>query len=211
MGHFVLLMLMKITKRFLIAYYSCWFYVITLFLCTGLFFLIGAKVAYAYYEPVADIVVLNSSEFTAIVIDKPLYNKDNIIVLGSENKAPDIPVKIRNYVYSYRGARIDKNYLKLLWESCNYDEETLKKVIAVSVIETGMGRDTKKSSNFWGYFKGSRDYDPSREEMAMVICRAFNGTYRSIIESRSSQDKYVGSIDAEQWRRDLVFVYNKMK
>jgi len=54
---------------------------------------------------------------------------------------------IYEYASEYRGSRLDEGYISTLSAECN-DLEALRLVVAVSVAESGMGRDTKKNSNF---------------------------------------------------------------
>lgn len=107
------------------------------------------------------------------------------------------------FVKSYPGSRIDDNYLNVLRGTCK-DEELLKRVIAMSVSESAMGRDLPhRNSNYWGWFKlGDRNYDPSREQMAQDICNGVRKYYYNMTPERIS--KYTGGDRSSNWGR----IYN---
>lgn len=102
------------------------------------------------------------------------------------------------FVKSYRGSRIDDSYLKILRGACK-DEELLKRVVAMSVSESGMGRDLPhRQSNFWGWFKsGDRNYDPSREQMAQDICNGVRKYYYDMTPERVA--RYTGGDRSSNW------------
>ena len=58
-------------------------------------------------------------------------------------------VAVKEFTQSYRGSRIDDKYFNLLDKYCS--DEALRTVVAISVAETGMGRDVKRQSNFYGW------------------------------------------------------------
>lgn len=115
---------------------------------------------------------------------------------------------IRDYIKSY-GGRIDDNYLAILREYC--DEETLRVVVAISVAETSMGKNTDKQANFWGYFyKGNRGYDPDRREMAEVICRGISKVYMNIGVDRRITEIYTGGDRVNTWIGNFTIAFNEM-
>jgi len=117
---------------------------------------------------------------------------------------------IESFTQSYRGSRIDAGYLALLKENCS--EETLRVVVAMSVSETGMGRDVKRQSNFWGWFAGgNRNYDPSREVMAKVICNGIEKSYKGIGTNDALIKKYTGNSSPKTWKANFTWAYNQME
>ncbi len=119
------------------------------------------------------------------------------------------PVKVQ-FTDIYRGSRIDNEYYSLLKENCT-TEEGLKLVIAISVAESGMGRDLPhRHSNFWGWFKnGDRNYDPSREEMAEVICKGIESYYMGVNTNYDMAMRYVG-YDPSSWLNRVNWALGQM-
>jgi len=111
---------------------------------------------------------------------------------------------------TYRGSRIDNDYYRLLKENCE-TEEVLELVIAISVAESGMGRDLPhRHSNFWGWFKGGdRNYDPSREEMAEVICKGIGNYYKGVNTNYDMASRYVG-YDPSDWLNRVNWALGQM-
>lgn len=117
---------------------------------------------------------------------------------------------VKAFTQSYRGSRIDDSYFAILESACN-DTETLKLVVAVSVAETSMGRNTSNSSNYWGYYKGgNRKYDPAKEQMAKDICGAFNGYYKDVATNKTKANRYVG-YDSTNWLKNVNWALSQMK
>lgn len=117
--------------------------------------------------------------------------------------------KVKEYIESY-GGRINDEYLASLRKYC--DEETLKLVVAISVAETGMGKATDNHSNFYGYFYGGdRSYDPSYDEMSMVICRGISKYYSDVAVNRDRAIKYVGSHNVDMWIQNVDKAISKMQ
>ena len=115
---------------------------------------------------------------------------------------------VRQYIKSY-GGKIDDGYLSLLREHCS--EDALKVVVAISVAETSMGKNTDKQSNYWGYFyKGDRQYDPSREEMARVICAGIEGHYMDVADNYNSARKYTGGDRTAVWMNNVKVALAQM-
>lgn len=140
---------------------------------------------YNYTEPVAPV--------------EPVIEQTSIALPASN--------KIVEFVHSYNGSRISDEYLGLLNKYC--DEPTLKKVIAISVAETGMGRDTKNKSNYFGWFKGGdRRYDPSQDVMAKEICEGI-GTYYSVLNMTTAK-KYTGNDRPTTWLNAVNWSLDKM-
>ena len=118
--------------------------------------------------------------------------------------------RIKDFTKSYSGSRIDDKYFALLSDACK-DDHTLKLVIAVSVAETSMGKNTRNDSNFWGFFKnGNRNYDPSQEVMAQEICNSFGKHYNDVLTNKAKANRYVG-YDSTNWMRNVSWAYNQMK
>lgn len=115
---------------------------------------------------------------------------------------------VREYIKSY-GGKIDDGYLSLLREHCS--EEAVKVVVAISVAETSMGKNTDKQSNYFGYFyKGDRQYDPGREEMAKVICLGIEGYYMDVVDNYSSAKRYTGGDRTDVWIKNVKTALSQM-
>jgi len=109
----------------------------------------------------------------------------------------------------YPGSRIDRDYLNKLELYCS--EDTLRVVIGISVAETSMGRNTNRDSNFWGYFKGgNRQYDPSREEMAKVICEGIAKSYMNIGKNNRVTSIYTGNDSPITWTKNFNWAISQM-
>jgi len=129
-------------------------------------------------------------------------------------EVPEVPGKgviddsIRQYIKSY-GGKIDDGYLSLLREYC--DGDTLKVVVAISVAETGMGKNTNKQSNYWGWhLGGDSSYDPGLSEMAQEICRGINKSYMSIGYNRAVTEAYTGGDRVETWINNYKIAFESM-
>jgi hypothetical protein len=141
-------------------------------------------------------------------LDSPLVVERNnnfckLEIPIQEPETPVIEVEPYNGVYTftqtYKGSRIDTNYYNLLKENCK-TEGGLKLVVAISVAESGMGRDLPyREANFWGYFlNNDRNFDPSREEMARVICNGIETYYMGVNNNTELARRYVGH-DPSDW------------
>lgn len=130
--------------------------------------------------------------------------------------------KVANFVGSYPGSKIDQSYLEMLAQN-SPDIDTLKRIIAASVSETGMGknayanpnspsRDAMKNANYWGYYVGGdRTYDPAREEMAAIIAKAFGpgGRYSNLNEE--SINRYTGGDRSSNWANIYNWAMSQMR
>lgn len=116
---------------------------------------------------------------------------------------------VKRFTQSYKGSRIDDKYFSLLDKYCS--DEALRVVVAISVAETGMGRDVKRQSNFYGWFKGgNRNYDPSQEVMAKEICRGVQKSYIGIGSNNAKAKKYVGYV-SNDWLYNYRWAYAQME
>ena len=116
---------------------------------------------------------------------------------------------IKRFTQSYRGSRIDDKYFALLDEYCS--DEALRTVVALSVAETGMGRDVSRQSNFFGWFKGgNRNYDPDQETMAKEICNGVEKNYLNIGNDMAKAKKYVGYV-SNDWLYNYRWAYAQME
>jgi len=116
---------------------------------------------------------------------------------------------VKRFTQSYKGSRIDDKYFALLDKYCS--DEALRVVVAISVAETGMGRDVKRQSNFYGWFKGgNRNYDPSQEVMAKEICRGVQKSYIGIGSNNAKAKKYVGYV-SNDWLYNYRWAYAQME
>jgi len=116
---------------------------------------------------------------------------------------------VKRFTQSYKGSRIDDKYFSLLDKYCS--DEALRTVIAISVAETGMGRDVSRQSNFYGWFKGgNRNYDPDQETMAKEICDGVEENYLNIGNDSAKQRKYVGYV-SNNWLYNYRWAYAQME
>ncbi len=131
-----------------------------------------------------------------------------------EEEVPEVAGKgviddsVRQYIKSY-GGKIDDGYLSLLREHCS--EEALKVVVAISVAETSMGKNTTKQSNYFGWHKGGDvNYDPGVPEMAREICEGVERSYLTIGENESLRMAYTGGDRTGTWTRNFSLAYQSM-
>jgi len=131
-----------------------------------------------------------------------------VVETGGKGLVVEQKDSVREYIKSY-GGKIDDDYLALLRKYC--DEETLKVVVAISVAESSMGKNTNKQSNYFGWFKGgNRRYDPIREEMAQEICRGVGTYYRNIGFDRNLTMRYTGGDRVETWTGNFMSAIESM-
>lgn len=142
-------------------------------------------------EEVNEVVISPSEEISEVVVEEVKQDR------------------IKEYIYNY-GGRINDEYLVSLRNYC--DEDTLRLVVAISVAETNMGKATNNKSNFYGYFYGGdRRYDPSYDEMSMVICRGISKYYSDVATNRSKAVKYTGNDHVDMWMKNVGNVLSKMQ
>lgn len=117
---------------------------------------------------------------------------------------------IYHFTQTYNGSRIDNEYYDLLKRECK-DPDLLRTVIAISVSESGMGRDLSlRYSNFWGWFKGgNRNYDPSKNQMAKDICTGIRKHYSNIGSDSRQRARYIGH-DSSTWLRNFKWAEAQM-
>jgi hypothetical protein len=131
-----------------------------------------------------------------------------VVETGGKGLVIEEKDSVKEYIKSY-GGKIDDDYLALLRKYC--DEETLKVVVAISVAESSMGKNTSKQSNYFGWFKGNnRSYDPIREEMAQEICRGIGTYYRNIGFDRNLTMRYTGGDRVETWTGNFMSAIESM-
>lgn len=142
--------------------------------------------------------------------DRVTTREDGIVeVVPAEVFMEDSTTAVKRFTKSYRGSRIDDKYFALLDKYCS--DEALRVVVAISVAETGMGRDVKRQSNFYGWFKGgNRNYDPSQEVMAKEICRGVQKSYIGIGSNNAKAKKYVGYV-SNDWLYNYRWAYAQME
>lgn len=131
-----------------------------------------------------------------------------VVETGGKGLVIEEKDSVKEYIKSY-GGKIDDDYLALLRKYC--DEETLKVVVAISVAESSMGKNTNKQSNYFGWFKeNNRSYDPIREEMAQEICRGIGTYYRNIGFDRNLTMRYTGGDRVETWTGNFMSAIESM-
>ena len=151
--------------------------------------------------------------------DRVTYKEGGVVeIVPAENfESAKVPVvegkgvvddSIRQYIKNY-GGKIDDGYLSLLREYCG--EEAVKVVVAISVAETSMGKNTDKQSNYFGWHLGGDvNYDPGVLEMAREICRGVQKSYMSIGHNRAVTEAYTGGDRVETWTRNFTIAYESM-
>lgn len=142
--------------------------------------------------------------------DKVTTKADGTVeVIPAEVFMESSTTAVKRFTQSYKGSRIDDKYFSLLDKYCS--DEALRVVVAISVAETGMGRDVKRQSNFYGWFKGgNRNYDPSQEVMAKEICRGVQKSYIGIGSNNAKAKKYVGYV-SNDWLYNYRWAYAQME
>ncbi|MDD4381746.1 MAG: hypothetical protein PHE21_00145 [Candidatus Dojkabacteria bacterium] len=116
---------------------------------------------------------------------------------------------VKRFTQSYSGSKIDDKYFTLLDKYCS--DEALRTVVAISVAETSMGRNTSRKTNFYGWFKGgNRSYDPDMETMAREICTGVQKSYIGIGTDSAKSRKYVGH-DTTNWLKNYRWAYAQME
>lgn len=139
----------------------------------------------------------------------PTSKAERIVIEEEEEPDPQLEA-IRAFTKRYRGSRIDGEYFELLEQYCSI--EGLRTVVAISVAESGMGRDTPfRHSNFWGWFaNGNRNYDPDRETMSRVICSGIERNYIGIGHDFNKAYRYVGH-NPTNWLSNFNWAYYQME
>ena len=131
-----------------------------------------------------------------------------IVVVPAEVFMESSVTAMRDFTKRY-GGKIDDTYFNLLDKYCS--DEGLRTVIALSVAESSMGKNTSNKSNWYGWFKGgNRYYDPSQEEMAKEICTGVEKNYLGIGSNNSKAIKYVGYVSTT-WLNNYRWAYNQME
>lgn len=142
------------------------------------------------------------------------YVYQDYVPKPEEEEVVEVPGKgivddsVRQYIKSY-GGKIDDGYLSLLREYCS--EDTLKVVVAISVAETSMGKNTDKQSNYFGWRKGGDiNYDPTASEMAQEICRGVQKSYMTIGYNRAVTEAYTGGDRVDIWTSNFRSAFESM-
>lgn len=137
----------------------------------------------------------------------------NVKPKAVQSKTKAIPTKegIYRFVSAYRGSRIDKKYVDILIGKCGNDIQAVSRVVGIALAETGLGRDTKKTANFYGWYpNGNRNYNPKVEEMATVMCKAVKGSYRYIGVNAKVTATYTGNDGALAWTKRYNWAMSRM-
>jgi hypothetical protein len=116
---------------------------------------------------------------------------------------------VKSFIFDVYKGRYSEEYFELLRENCS--DEGLKTVVALSVAESSMGKNTNKKSNWYGWFKGgNRNYDPDVEEMAKEICTGIEKSYLGIGTDMSKVRRYVGYV-SNTWLNNYRWAYAQME
>jgi hypothetical protein len=169
-------------------------------------------------EPAIEQIEAPVTEQEVVVEDKVEWVNGDKVTTKADGVVEVVPAEvfmessikpIKRFTQTYRGSRIDDKYFTLLDKYCS--DEVLRTVIAISVAETGMGRDVENQSNFFGWFKGGKkNYDPSQEVMAKEICEGVENSYLNIGNDNVKARKYVGH-DTTTWLRNYRWAYAQME
>ncbi len=141
------------------------------------------------------------------VVVEEVVKAEPVVYESARNTVED---SVSRFIASY-GGRIDSEYLGYLRIYCN--DETLKKVVAISVAETSMGKATNKKTNFYGWYpKGNRQFDlESKEEMSKVICTGISKYYEGVGQDNRLADRYTGGDRTSTWMKNFNWALSKMK
>ena len=132
-------------------------------------------------------------------------------VIQAEKQNSPTKKGIYRFVRAYNSSRIDKKYVDTLFAKCGNDIQAVSRVVGIALAETGLGRDTKKTTNFYGWFaNGDRNYDPKIEEMATVMCKAVKGTYRYIGVNANVTATYTGNDGVSAWTKRYNWAMARM-
>jgi hypothetical protein len=116
---------------------------------------------------------------------------------------------VKTFVFDVYKGRYSEEYFELLVDNCS--DEGLRTVVAISVAESSMGKNTNRKTNWYGWFKGgNRNYDPSQEEMAKEICTGVEKNYLGIGTDMNKVKRYVGSVSSS-WLGNYIWAYNQME
>jgi len=150
-----------------------------------------------------------------IVVQTPVIALELTEESKMDNDTPEVkqvpqiaPQDVERYITSY-GGRYSAEYLASLRQYC--DEDTLKLVVAISVAETSMGKNTDKKTNWYGYFyKGNRSYDPSVDEMSRVICNGISKYYSDVATNAVKAKRYTGGDHTSTWMGNVQSALSAM-
>ena len=133
----------------------------------------------------------------------------SIEIVPAENFMDSQVQTVRKFTQTYSSSRIDNEYFVYLDRYC--EDEALRTVVAISVAETSMGRNTSNKANFFGWFKGgNRRYDTDKETMAKEICTGVTKHYIGIGEDMGKVRKYVGH-NSSNWLKNYRWAYSQME
>lgn len=153
--------------------------------------------------PVSPVIALEQTE-VAGVDNQP---KTEVVVLVDTPQPPKNSVE--QFVANY-GGKYTPEYLASLRQYC--DEDTLKLVVAISVAETSMGKNTNRKTNWYGYFyKGNRSYDPSQDEMSRVICNGISKYYSDVDTNYEKAKRYTGGDSVSTWMGNVQKALEQMR
>jgi len=151
-----------------------------------------------------------------VVTDGEIVNGQEVVVEDGEARykvkhefKSEAEELIQTFVFDvYKGAYTEE-YLQLLVDNCS--DEGLRTVIALSVAESSMGKNTNRNTNWYGWFKGGdRNYDPDMETMAREICTGVEKNYLGIGNDMGKAVRYVGYV-SDSWLGNYRWAYNQME
>jgi len=166
-------------------------------------------------EEVVEVPKMGVDGVGNVVEDGEVVNGQEVVVEDGEarykqeyKEKSDMDSVVESFIFNvYKGA-YSYEYFELLRENCS--DEGLRTVIALSVAESSMGKNTNRNTNWYGWFKGGdRNYDPSQEEMAKEICKGIEDNYLGIGTDMSKATRYVGG-DSTNWMKNFNWAYNQM-
>ena len=116
---------------------------------------------------------------------------------------------VQNFIFNIYKGRYTQEYFDLLVANCS--DEGLRTVVALSVAESSMGKNSGRKSNWYGWFKGgNRNYDPDVKTMAKEICTGVEKSYLGIGSDMSKAKRYVGYV-SDSWLGNYRWAYNQME
>lgn len=106
--------------------------------------------------------------------------KEPVQVQPKKEATLKVDDKVLKFVTTYNGSRIDRSYLEKITVACGGNTKKVKSIVAIALSETGLGRDVKKKTNFYGYHLGGASYDPSLDTIVKNMCKAVGGSYKNL-------------------------------
>ncbi len=115
---------------------------------------------------------------------------------------------VRTFVASYPDSQLDGAYLDILEAEAN-DCQLLAQIVAIATAETGQGKTSPLSNNFWGWFlNGDREYNPDRITMSHDIATGIKEYYSAIDSDIATI--YTGGDRTSNWYSIYTWAMSEM-